>query len=405
MVALLKDRIYIHVSGGRRHANAFSITYVDSKPELAMQVTNALAEYFIDENIKVRESLATGTSDFLEAELESMRRRLEEKESALQSFREDHMGELPDQLQTNLRNLDRLQSALTERQEALRDARSQLSLLQNQEAAGLRNGRQAGPDVANGPDPLDIDALHSELARLEARYTDRHPDIIKIKKQIKDLEAKIAALPTEAPPQKRESIEVSEIRRNISNITTDINRIKSEIAYYERRVENTPKREQEVLALMRDNKDLQASYSSLLQRKLEADISVNMERKQKGEQFRILDRAQIPERPFKPDLQRLFLITIGGGMAFGLGAILLLELLIPGFRSPQEAESVLGLPTLAMIPCIESRRQRLLKLLNQASTGVALLATTASLVFFASLTFRGIEQTLLAFSSAKGLIF
>jgi uncharacterized protein involved in exopolysaccharide biosynthesis len=112
-----------------------------------MNVTNTLASYFIDENLKVREAQAIGTSDFLEAELVSMRRRLEEQERALEAYRTSNMGELPEQLETNLRILDRLQEQLTERQEGLRDARSRLAMLRNQASAGLLRirPRQATP--------------------------------------------------------------------------------------------------------------------------------------------------------------------------------------------------------------------------------------------------------------------
>ena len=99
------------------------------------------------------------------------------------------MGELPEQLETNLRSLDRLQEQLTAQQESLRDARSRLASLQNQASAGLLTGQGAGDAGVREPDPLDPAALRAELARLQSRYTDKHPDIIKLKKQIKDLEA------------------------------------------------------------------------------------------------------------------------------------------------------------------------------------------------------------------------
>ena len=405
MVAALRQRINIDVTRNRRTTNSFAITYKDRSPETAMRVTNALATIFIDQNLKAREAQAVGTTNFLEAELESMRKRLIAQEDAVRTYRTRYMGELPEQLESNLRILDRLQDQLTERQESLREARSRLALLQNQASAGLlanqQDGNNRGPA---GPDPLNPDALRAELARLQSRYTDKHPDIIKIKQQIQDLEARGISSATQAAPSPQEPFQIVEIRNEIENISADIGRIKSQIASYENRVEATPNREQELMTLERDYDNLQASYNSLLNRKLEADISVNMERKQKGEQFRILDPAQLPKRPVAPDMRKIFLMTLAAGLAVGAGLILLLEFTKKAFRTPKEMELDLGLPTLALIPFIETRRTRLLKSLNWVATGLALLATTIMLAIFTSLTLRGVEETLRIVASVKSIV-
>jgi len=402
-VEALRQNITVQVTQNRRETNSFSIAYRGKDPKVVMDVTNTLATYFIDENLKVREAQAIGTSDFLEAELDSMRKRLEEQEKRLQAFRTNHMGELPEQLETNLRILDRLQESLTERQEGLRDARSRLAMLQSEAAAGLLTDQAAGAAGPREPDPLDPAALRAELARLQARYTDKHPDIIKIKQQIKDLEAQGASAGASEPASRREPLQITDVRREIDNIAADIGRIQSEIAFYERRVESTPRREQELMALQRDYENLQASYSSLLNRKLEADISVNMERKQKGEQFRILDRARLPKRPISPNMQMLFLMTVAAGFGIGGGLIFLLEYMNTGFRSPKELERTLGLPTIALIPHIEDRKAQILKKFNWAVTGVALATAGLLFVVFAALALKGVDETLSLIGKVKAI--
>ena len=346
-----------------------------------------------------------GTSAFLEAELDAMRLRLEAQERSLESFRTIHMGELPEQLETNLRILDRLQEQLTERQESLRDARSRLDMLRNQASAGLLPSQSTAGGTAAAsaePDPLNPEALRTELTRLQSRYTDKHPDIIKIKKQLEELEGRGAAVEeAETPAPSREPVQITEVRREIENISADIGRIQSEIYAYERRVEATPKREQELMSLQRDYENLQTSYSSLLNRKLEADISVNMERKQKGEQFRILDPARPPQRPVKPDMQLLFLMTLAGGLGLGGGLVFLLEYMNAGFRSPKEVERTLGLPTIALIPFIEDRKARLLKTFNWAATGVAVVTAGLLFVVFAALALKGVDATLALIGKVK----
>ncbi|MCB2167390.1 MAG: protein GumC [Deltaproteobacteria bacterium] len=404
-VNALRKNITVHTTQSRRETNAFSITYRGEHPQTVMNVTNTLASYFIDENLKVREAQAIGTSDFLEAELLSMRRRLEEQERKLEAYRTSNMGELPEQLETNLRILDRLQEQLTERQQGLRDARSRLDMLRNQASAGLLANQattgDTGPREAN---PLDPDALRAELARLQSRYTDKHPDIIKIKQQLKDLEANGTTSAAEAPAARREPTQITDVRREIENTAADIGRIQSEIMTYERRVESTPKREQELMALQRDYENLQESYSSLLNRKLEADISVNMERKQKGEQFRVLDQARLPKRPVWPKMQMMFLITIAAGIGIGGGIIFLLEYMNAGFRSPKEVELTLDLPMIALLPFIEDRKTRMVKMLNWVATGLAVAVAGVMLVVFAALTLKGVEESLALVSKVKTLI-
>ena len=154
-IASLRQRIKIEVSrtSSRRDAEAFSLGFRDGNPSMAMQVTNGLATFFIDENLKMREGQAIGTSDFLEAELESMRKRLEEKEQALKDYRQRNMGELPEQLQANLNLLDRLNAQLSQSQTSLRTAQVSLAALESEDRARQSNlgvGRSPGDDP-HGP--------------------------------------------------------------------------------------------------------------------------------------------------------------------------------------------------------------------------------------------------------------
>ncbi|WP_281492044.1 GumC family protein [Desulfosarcina cetonica] len=132
MVGNLRKRISVNISTGRRRENdAFSISFQGQDPESVMRVTNALASYFIDENLRLREAQAVGTSDFLESELQNMKSRLEEVEAQLKRYRESYMGELPEQLNSNLQILDRLQEHLNESQQNLSEAKVRLAALQN----------------------------------------------------------------------------------------------------------------------------------------------------------------------------------------------------------------------------------------------------------------------------------
>ena len=136
----------------------------------------------------------------------------------------------------------------------------------------------------------------------------------------------------------------TEITQEMRRLEADIADTKRQIDIYQKRVENTPKREQELLSLRRDYQNIQTTYDSLLERKLESEIAVNMERKQKGEQFRILDPAKQPQKPVKPDMQKLFIMVVGAGLAIGGGIIFLLEYLDNSFKRPEDIEAELDLP-------------------------------------------------------------
>ena len=394
--------------GRRGETNSLRISHRGENPKMVMQVTNALASGFIDENLKVREAAAIGTSDFLDSELNIMRTRLEKKEKEIEIFRTRYMGELPEQLETNLRILDRLQEQLISSQENLRSALGRLAIAQNQASTGLlQAGAPSGAATAE-PNPLDINALKTELARIQSRYTERHPDVVKLKKRIKDLEQSDGASSSTAAAASlpREPFQVTELRNEIQYIRNTIERTSADIRRHEKLVESTPKREQELQALKRDYEDLQTSYSSLLNRKLEAEIALNMEMKQKGEQFQIIDRARLPARPIRPNMPQLLLMTIAAGCGLGCGLIFLAEFILNNsFRSPKDVDEILQLPTLTVIPFIESKRDRILGIVNNAGTFISISATCVLFAIFASITLLGVESTKKFIQAGKSALF
>ena len=407
--ALRRNILVVTTRGGRRgtETSSFTISFRGEEPEMVMHVTNSLASSFISENLRSREAQAIGTSDFLEAELASMRATLEQKESEVERFRTRYMGELPEQLETNLRVLDRLQDQLISYQESLRDAQSRLTILQNQPPTRVAQSGSTETAEASEPDPLDIDALRAELARLKMRYTEQHPDIIRLKIQIQELEQSAAQAGSGGETQSvlREPTPVLQVRNEISSIRSAIARLEAEIRVHEERVESIPKREQELAALQRDYEDLQTSYSSLLNRKLEAEIAVNMERKQQGEQFRIIDRAQLPARPIKPNMLMLLMMTVAAGFGLGGGLIFVIEFFNQSFRTLNDIEHSLNIPTLTVIPFIANKRHRILGIANNVGAVIALSATSALLAVLASITLLGVDSTLRMIQAGKNVFF
>lgn len=405
-IANLRRRIKIEVARTRRRdADAFSISFSGIQPEIVMRVANGLATFFIDENLKVREAQAVSTSDFLEDELVMMRQRLEGVEQQLKDYRKRYMGELPDQLETNLRMLDRLQMQLGKKQESLRDERGRLSAIEGQIEANRKYLTQSTIGLSEAGDSVSLEQLRALLASLQGSYTDSHPDVIRLKSKIADLEKRYksgelknstalsvgaSADPTLVMAEKRlaeQRRRRSEVQLEIQNIEMDMAGIERQIADYQKRVERTPKHEQELLTLRRDYNNLKQSYDSLVNRKLEAEIAVNMEKKQKGEQFSIIDPARLPQRPVSPDLQRLFFLMVAAGLGLGAGLVVLFDFFDSSLKRPESFEADLGIPVLATVPQIHQLRDLWRKRLNWIATVVSLTVAVCLLAGFAIVAF------------------
>ena len=404
----LRKRIRVDVSGGgRRGANAFEVFFTGKHPKQIAEIANVLASYFITENIKLREDQAIGTSEFLTDELETIRRRLLEKEEALKSYRKRYMGGLPEQLETNLRLSARIQEQIVTNQENLREVENRKLLIQQQieEAAEMRRARAATAEAEGEvAQPTSLDQLKTQLASLEARYTQRHPDVVRLKKNIADLESKEKTDSTEIQDLSEDrgitQAEINLANRlrgielEIVNIKAEGAQLNSQMKWYQTQVENTPKREQELMSLNRDYRNIQETYNSLLSRKLEAEIAVNLERKQKGEQFRILNPAKPPIRPFKPDIRRILLMTVGLGFALGCGLAYLRETMDTSFRRPEDVEEVLQIPIIASLPFTynakELGRLKRKKILTVVSVGLTFLLLGVVMV----LSIKGVDATI-----------
>jgi polysaccharide chain length determinant protein (PEP-CTERM system associated) len=417
-VESLRGRILIELQatgrGRKKEADAFSIAFSGPDPELVARVVNGLAALFIDENLRVREAQATGTSEFLEQQLQTMRQRLETVEQKLREYRKIHMGELPEQLESNLRALDRLQMQLSEKQKSMRSAKDRIIILENQIKASrdMMKPTETVTVTEETGEAVTLAQMKQQLVHLQTSYTKRHPDVIRLTGKIAEMEAKInsgeiAASQSSAVQQSGSGTNIyaanlyndqvrqrTELNQEIRNLNSDIAKINQEIHDYQKRVENTPKREEELLTLQRDYQNIQESYNSLLNRQLEAQIAVNMEKKQKGEQFQIIDRAQVPRNPISPDMQKLFLVTVALGLGLGGGLLFLVDYFDSSIQRSEDVEKKLGITVLATIPRIYQTKDFTRKKMRKVMTVCSLFVTACLLGSLAAVTFIGPEATL-----------
>ena len=401
-VESLRDQISVQVSRAQGGAEAFSISYRGGVPGVVMQVTNTLASLFIESNLQVREEQAEGTSSFLDDELETMRGKLGSIESELQNYRQRYMGELPEQLDGNLKMLETFRIQLEERKERLRNERNRLVAADNEIEQLKISMERTKPAQAlrvrdsDTPIVTKLDELREELKTLLSMYTDQHPNVIRMKSRIKAMENE----PPEKPKEKTENTpppiptdnssarllaervrQRAMITSSIGSMQEDINKIDRQIKDYQQRIERTPKREEEMLALRRDYQNIQDTYRSLLSRKLEADMAVNMERKKKGEQFKVIDYAKVPEKPISPNLKRVFLLALVAGLSTGLALIFISDTLDDTVRHTDDLLN-LGVVNLGIIPeCVTAQIARRKTIKNIATIGSISVLCALSLAF------------------------
>jgi uncharacterized protein involved in exopolysaccharide biosynthesis len=271
-------------------------------------------------------------------------------------------------------------------------------------------------DSFGSEDEQKLTAAQKGYENLLLKYTDKHPDARKLKTIIDKLEKSIeenkakAVAEAEANPETSEPDDIETQMPNfaamqqdaqVKQIKTEIQKIESNIENLEQRmkeiqimVEDTPKRQLELQALQRDYSNIHSVFDSLLDRKLEAELSVNMEKKQKGEQFRILDHARLPERPISPDVRMLFLLSIASGLGIGAGLIFLLEFFNSSIRREEQIEKDLGLKILAAIPPLKWPRDRTKRKIELFAFACFSAYAVIFLGFFAILNYKGLDRTI-----------
>ncbi len=376
----MRKNIEINVprqSRGRGNAAvAFSVAFYHKEPEVAQRITNKLASLYIEENLRFREDMARGTKSFLTMQLNKIENELKQREEALREFKQQFMGELPEQLETNLRALDQLQEQKSSVLASIRDAEDRQILLEQQlaEVPQYLAGSGSEEDLYR-----QLEEHRQALASLRTRYTDRYPDVIRLKNEVKELEQSIAGgqkinpggptqegAPLSNPAYTRLKNQIDANRFSVESLRKEIQVINWRMKGMQEKVANIPQREQEMMTLTRDYQTIKESYDSMMERKINAEIAENMETRQKSEQFRIIDPANFPHKPVKPNRLQILAIGLALGLGIGGGLAFVLEFMDSSLRTVEEVKANFDLPVLGVIPTLilseDIRRQRIKQL-------------------------------------------
>jgi polysaccharide chain length determinant protein (PEP-CTERM system associated) len=381
---------------------AFRIAYKGSDPAIVAQVANRITNLFIEENLKTREVQAEGTSEFIDTQLQESKKRLDELESAVSDYKLKHNGELPQQesaisgvlsrltlqLQTNRDSLERAEQSKAVLDNTLKATEAAVTVLK--EPPAVVAGTES-PVVApnNSPQPTPpkkaSELMEAQLDVLRGRYSDDYPDVRRLRSEIarvKAIEEKEATpeavvpsekAPVTAKPQtarpssidQRRNLElgmanerVSAIKlqlsaadREIENRKKEQQQLVSQMAVAEGRLSRLPVREQEMSRITRDYEISKANYRSLLDKKLSAEMSTDMERRQKSERFTVVDPARVPEKPFSPNRPMFWAIGAVAGLLIGLAAGFVMELRANVILGEWELPA--GVPVLGRLPFID----------------------------------------------------
>jgi polysaccharide chain length determinant protein (PEP-CTERM system associated) len=383
---------------------SFRLSYVSRDPKIAQKVTERLASLYIEENIRDRANQAEGTNQFLESQLADAKRRLLEGEKKLADYQRQYAGQLPTELPTNLQAITNAQMQLQTVSELSNRARERRLLVERQLAdAQTFPATAIAPDLpASAGPPTTAQQLQAARARLEAyklQYTPDHPDVRALERTIRDLEAR-ADEEAKHPPQPGANVPLSPAevarQRRIRELNADMEMIDRQIAAnqleesnlkkrmseYQAKVDAVPTRQAELVELTRDYATLQATYNSLLGKQEESKLAANLERRQVGEQFRILDAASLPEKPYNYKLR--LGVGIGGalfGVILGLALLALVEYRDSSFKSEEEIVRILNLPVLALVPVlIQEQERKMLRRKNVFSFALAAVLVVLSSV-------------------------
>ncbi len=361
----------------------FRVSYKNASQTTAQSVAERLASLYIEENLRDRENLTASTSKFIQSQLDIAREELLKQEKQLEQYSRIHAGQLPTQLSSNLQGMQNAQMQLQVVGDAINRARERRLLIERQladtqtlPAAVVVSGVATPSDEPSQLAPAQqLEVERSRLDALLLRLTKDHPDVRALERTIRDLRARAdeeakrahaADRPlstTEAGRQKKLGdlqAELDVIDRQIATGQADEARLKGTIADYQARIDSLPKREAELVELTRSYKTHQESYAGLLTRLEEAKRAEALEQLQAGEQFKVLDPASFPEKPYNQK-QRLVAMAGGafGGLALGLVLVGLLEYRDSTFKVEDDVLRVLELPVLALVPIMASASEAL----------------------------------------------
>ena len=344
----------------------FFITFKAGDPRTAQAVCGEITSLFVNENLRDREQSAVGTTDFLKGQLADAKRKLDEQDARLAEFQRKYIGKLPDQQSPNVNMLTSLNTQLEAITQQLSRMEQDKTYAESMLAQQLREVPVSSTSGASfSAQQAELEQLVSQETDLANRYTPDYPDLKAVRRKIAELRAKMNPAPSPTPATApalphAEPIGMQQLRAQIRAAEQGIQakrheqvQIQDEIRVYQGRIQASPLVEEEYKEITRDNETAQKFYETLLSKMNQSKMATDLERRNQGEQFRVMDEPNLPDAPVFP--KRLYFA--GGGFALGLllgiGIVVLLEHKDQSLRTEDDIWQLTKLPTLAVISLID----------------------------------------------------
>jgi polysaccharide chain length determinant protein (PEP-CTERM system associated) len=383
-----------------RQLPGFRVSVSLNDPKLAQEICSEITSLFQSEELHSLEQQTQGITDFLARQVADAKQHLDDQDSAFAEFKGKHFGEMPEEQQGNLNILMSLNTQLEGVNQALSRAQQDKTFTQTMLDQQIAAAKTA-PVTTIGPqsDEQQLKEWESSLAKMRAQYSDDWPDVKALKTQVEQLKKKIAqdgdsvsagdaasttakttgnktepagspASPDSAKnkpagasvaPSPREPFPVQQLRTQLYLVDQQIREkmkqqedLQKEIRTYEGRVRMSPTVEQEYKQVTRDHQTALDFYNDLLKKRDTSSMATDMERRQQGETFTILDPASLPAKPSYPNRPVAMGLGLAGGLVLGFLLVLLIEFRDKSLWGEQDVEALLQLPTLAMVPLIQN---------------------------------------------------
>lgn len=355
------------IASGANKMPGFYVSFRAQNARIAQQVCSEITSLFLSESLHAREQSAEGTTAFLAQQVADAKRALDEQDAKLAEFQRKYLGKLPGQEQSNLNTLQALTTQLDAATQSINRMQQDETFMQaliSQQTADSQHEDTTGLNAET--EQAKLKTLIAQKKELDALYTPDHPDVVALSRKITDLQNEIAQNSAQRPSgnpaagSRPEPPQLQKVRAQLRSVQQSIAaqkqeqaRIEQQIGAYQARIEASPMVEQEFKQITRDHETALQFYNNLLAKTNESSMATDLERRQQGEQFQVLDAANLPDAPVFPNP---YLFAAGGfilGLTVGMGIATALEYRDTSLQTESDIWTFTKLPTLATISYFE----------------------------------------------------
>ncbi len=343
--------------------NTFAISFEYDSPKISADVVNSLAADYIEQHISARVQVSQKSLDFMRASMESLRDQILVVEAEIKKVKEANAGTLPEDLAPNQGMQRQTLIDLRVAQQALGASESDVAFWKNQILAAV--------SLSNPNDKTDPahrrKVLEMQITSMKSRgYTDRHPDMIATRAELESINAALAAkgesdrkdvdpAEEEASSNYAEQNARAEYRRAKLRVQTgkaEVERLGSQLATIQARIGATPAVAEKLDGLHREHESLRETFHDFSGKFQQASVQADLERRQLGEQLRILEAAFPPPSPSSPNRPMILVLGLILGLGTGCAAAVLVESADTSLHGARDLQAATGIPVLAEIPKI-----------------------------------------------------